>query len=74
MRLFAPHHTGAFVLHLGDVDLSTDVVGDSPEIPLHLAGRALTSLFIDNHLEGVQDSHNRSQPEVQGPVYWKARC
>jgi len=72
MRLFAPHHTGAFVLHLGDIDFGTEVVGDSPEIRLQIAGRALTTFFTDNYLEATQDSSYRSQPEVQGPLYWKA--
>ena len=72
MRLFAPHHTGAFVIHFGDADLSTEVVGDSPEIQLRIAGQALTTLFTDNHRDAVQASSNRSQPDVQGPQYWKA--
>lgn len=70
-RLFAPRHTGAFVLYLGEVELATEVVGDSPEIRLRIAGRALTALFTDNHLEAVQESSNRTQSEVQGPLYWK---
>lgn len=71
-RLFAPHHTGAFVLHFGDVELSTEVVGNSPEIRLRIAGQALSTLFTDNHLEAAQDSSNRGQPDVQGQLYWKA--
>ena len=71
-RLFAPRHVGAFVLHLGDVELATEMVGDSPEIRLRIAARALTALFTDNHVEAAQKSSNRSQPDVQGPLYWKA--
>ncbi|KAH9966770.1 hypothetical protein BC827DRAFT_1374003 [Russula dissimulans] len=70
-RLFVPHHTGALVVHFGDTDFGTEVVGDSPEIQLRIAGQALTALFTDNHLEAVQASSNRSQPDVQGPLYWK---
>ncbi|KAH9996789.1 hypothetical protein BJV77DRAFT_960396 [Russula vinacea] len=53
-RLFAPRHTGAFVLHLGDVELATEVAGDSPEIRLRVAGRALKAFFTDNHLEAYK--------------------
>ncbi|KAI9509642.1 hypothetical protein F5148DRAFT_1148156 [Russula earlei] len=67
-RLFAPHHTGAFVVHFGNVDLCTELVGDSPDIRLRIAGRALTTLFTDNHLEAIQDLSNRRQPDVQSPL------
>ncbi|SRR5882762_6927619 len=73
VRLFAPNNNGAFVIHLGELDLSTDMVGDSPDIQLRIAGRAVTALFTDNHLEAVEDSNGTSQPGVQDAVYWKAR-
>ncbi|KAI0306470.1 hypothetical protein B0F90DRAFT_1690173 [Multifurca ochricompacta] len=71
VRLFAPTNTGALVLHLGDLDLSTEVVGDSPEMRLRTAGHALTALFINNYLEAVQDAGNRSAFDAQGVPYWK---
>ncbi|KAH9180656.1 hypothetical protein EDB89DRAFT_1840925 [Lactarius sanguifluus] len=72
VRLFAPNNNGAFVLHLGELDLSTEMVGDSPDIRLRIAGRALTALFADNHLEAVQDSSGPSRPGAQDALYWKA--
>ena len=69
--MFAPNNNGAFVLHLGELDLSTEMVGDSQEIQLRIAGRALTALFSDNHLEAVQDSSGPSQPGAQDALYWK---
>ena len=70
--MFAPNNDGAFVLHFGELDLSTEMVGDSPEIRLRIAGRALTALFADNHLEAVQDSSGPSQPGAQDALHWKA--
>jgi autophagy-related protein 2 len=74
VRLFAPNNNGAFVFHLGDLDFSTEVVGDSPDIRLRIAGRALIALFADNHLEAVQDQGGPSQPgaQAQDALYWKA--
>ncbi|KAH9063334.1 hypothetical protein EDB87DRAFT_1603168 [Lactarius vividus] len=71
VRLFAPNNNGAFVLHLGELDLSTEMVGDSPDIRLRIAGRALTTLFADNHLEAVQDSSSASRPSAEDALYWK---
>ena len=47
------------------------MVGDSPEIQLRIAGRTLTALFADNHLEAVQDSSGPSQPGAQDALHWK---
>lgn len=71
VRLFAPNNNGAFVLHLGELDFSTEMVGDSPDIRLRITGRALTALFADNHLEAVQDPGGPSQPGAQDALYWK---
>lgn len=72
VRLFAPNDHGAFVLHLGELDFSTEMVGDSPDIRLQIAGRTLTALFADNHLEAVPDTGGPSQPSAQDALYWKA--
>ena len=48
------------------------MVGDSPDIRLRIAGRALTALFTDNHLEAVQDPSGLSQPGAQDALHWKA--
>jgi autophagy-related protein 2 len=73
VRLFAPKNNGAFVLHLGDLDLSTEMVGDSPEILLCIAGRDLAALFTDNYLEAAQEASIQNQPNAQGALHWKAR-
>ena len=72
MRLFAPNNAGAFVLHIGDLDLSTEVVGDSPEISFCIAGRDLATLFTDNYLEATQDASIQTQPDAPGALHWKA--
>ncbi|KAI0256805.1 hypothetical protein BJV78DRAFT_309729 [Lactifluus subvellereus] len=71
VRLFAPNSAGAFVLHLGDLDLSTEMAGDSPEILLCIAGRDLAALFTDNYLEAAQDASIQSQPDAPGALHWK---
>jgi hypothetical protein len=71
VRLFAPKNNGAFVLHLGDFDLNTEIVGDSPEMLFSIAGRDLAALFTDNYLEAVQVSSIQTQPDVQGALHWK---
>lgn len=72
VRLFTPNNAGAFVLHLGDLDLSTEMAGDSPEILLCIAGRDLAALFTDNYLEAAQDASIQSQPDAPGALHWKA--
>jgi autophagy-related protein 2 len=73
VRLFAPKSTGAFVLYLGDLDLSTEMIGDSPEVLLRITGRDLAALFADNYLEVAQEASIQSQRDVQGSLRWKAR-
>ena len=73
IRVFAPKHTGAFVLYIGDLVLSTDIVGDSPEMVLDLSVASLGALLSENHGSVTDDVkatvHDSSS--LRGLAYWK---
>lgn len=48
IRGFAPTHPGAVILFIGEVDFTTDIVGDSPDFSFHLSVPSLSVLFIDS--------------------------
>ncbi|KAI0273740.1 hypothetical protein BC834DRAFT_816242 [Gloeopeniophorella convolvens] len=72
IRLFTPKSNGAFVLQLGDVNLSTDIVGNSSEMELRVAVHSLATLFTDQHAETSSDRSPRGQQISQGASYWKS--
>lgn len=69
IRAFAPKHPGAIIIHVGDLEFLTDLVGDSPESSFRLVVPALAFLALD-------DAENaRSDKEVvsssRGVAFWK---
>lgn len=55
VRVMCPTYPGAMVLHIGEADFSTAVVGNSPESSFHLVIQTL-SLFLLDDLQGLKDS------------------
>ena len=48
IRVFAPNHPGAMVVHLQELDLSTDVIGDSRESLFRVNATDLALLAADD--------------------------
>ena len=71
VRLFAPQYPGALVLHLGDLDFSTDIVGDSTETHLNLGVSTLGVLLVDNHLAAANNVNKLSLLGAKGITFWK---
>ncbi|THG98961.1 hypothetical protein EW026_g3308 [Hermanssonia centrifuga] len=48
IKTLAPTHRGAFVLHVGDLDFSTVIIGNSPETSLQLGVQGTSVFFVDD--------------------------
>ncbi|KAJ6596964.1 hypothetical protein DFH09DRAFT_107468 [Mycena vulgaris] len=61
VRVLAANHPGALVIHMGALDFSTSVVGDSPDTSFHLSVPELAVLMIDDLADTVDaGAHNNS--------------
>ncbi len=54
IKTLAPTHRGAFVLHVGDLDFSTVIIGNSPETSLQLGVQGTSVFFVDD-VDNVSD-------------------
>ncbi|KAH7871768.1 uncharacterized protein C8R40DRAFT_529797 [Lentinula edodes] len=66
MKVLAPTHSGALVLHIGDLDFSTDLIGESPELEFMLRIQTATLLAIDDLAE-----FHASPTSSEGFLFWK---
>ncbi|EPQ58082.1 hypothetical protein GLOTRDRAFT_35556 [Gloeophyllum trabeum ATCC 11539] len=68
VRLLAPTHPGAMVVHVGETEFNTDIVGGSPDIVFRLTVPELSVFMIDDNAAVVET------PAVSGPSksYWKS--
>ncbi|KAL1733122.1 hypothetical protein EV714DRAFT_282136 [Schizophyllum commune] len=66
LRLLAPKHPGAAVVHLGDLEFSTEIV-DSPEFSFNLAVPALAFYMLDDLADASENRYHRG-----GVAHWKA--
>lgn len=57
VRAMCPTYPGVMVLHIGEADFSTAVVGNSPESSFHLVVQSL-SLFLSDDLQCLKDDTN----------------
>jgi autophagy-related protein 2 len=76
IRGFAPTHPGAVVLYAGELDFTTDIVGDSPDFSFSLSVPSVSLLFIDS-LPGPYEGAGAQHPQLPsvsgGTSYWKVR-
>lgn len=71
IRGLAPAHPGALVFHVGNLDFSTDIVGNSQESSFNLLVPAASILFVDDlSVDGIQDERPLGSG---GIVHWKVR-
>lgn len=71
LHISGKHHPGALVLRMGEVDLETELVGQSSEIPLATRVLDTQALFIDDTSVSIVSSEVISDPTLQGIKYWK---
>ncbi|KAJ7285766.1 hypothetical protein C8J57DRAFT_1168465 [Mycena rebaudengoi] len=67
IRVLALHHPGALVVHVGALDFSTSIVGDSPDMSFNLSVPDLALLMIDD-LGDVVDTGSHSN---SGVAFWR---
>lgn len=75
VKAHAPTHPGALVLHVGDLTLNTDIVGDASSSLFHILIPELSILLLDD-LESRTDGPAADKlPTLvnQGVGYWKSR-
>ena len=77
IRALCPTYPGAMVLHIGDIDFTTTLVGNSPELSLRLSVQALSVFLLDDLnsvLEGASErSSSMSRLTRIGGGVWKVR-
>lgn len=77
LRLLPPSHPGALVAHIGEMDFSTTLVGNSAETSFHLEVPALSIFLVDDlsavseHLDSTRKGQSHTTPI--GIAYWKVR-
>lgn len=68
VKLIAPIHPGAVVVHVGNMDFSTNIIGDSPDASFHISVTAAALLAIDV-LSDMTEPENLSSPA--GFMFWR---
>ena len=63
IRALGPNHPGAMVLHLGEADYSTTLIGNLPETSFRLSVQALSLLLIDD-LTSVTEVGSKRAPAM----------
>ncbi|KAJ7581343.1 hypothetical protein C8J56DRAFT_959789 [Mycena floridula] len=67
VRAVAPVHPGAIILHLGELEFSTNLVGDSPDAQFNLSVPSLALLALDDLVETTQPT----MPTPGGVTFWR---
>lgn len=70
-QLQAPGYPGAAVLHIGEADFSTELVGNSPETGFKLNVPSLHCLLIDSIIDTPEFQEPPSNPTKPGMSLWK---
>ncbi|KZO99279.1 hypothetical protein CALVIDRAFT_534256 [Calocera viscosa TUFC12733] len=73
VRVLAPNYAGSVVLSMGDLNLSTAIVANSPTSSADISARALHLLLVDNAAaakEGLRHREHRT-PTTPGVDFWK---
>jgi autophagy-related protein 2 len=72
IRVLAPVHPGAILFHFGELDFSTDIVGDSQENSFCLHVTTASILFLDDlAVEEPRPEAANTQVILEGTAYWK---
>lgn len=68
-RLFAPKHRGAIVVHMQELDFSTDVVGDSRDSSFQVLAASL-SLLASDDAQTLDVHADVAQRDARGLSRW----
>jgi autophagy-related protein 2 len=71
IRLFAPSHPGAFVVHLGELDIFSALTSDNPAFNLKIVIASLNALMTDDFLGLREQIVNRDLRSYTGAKFWK---
>ncbi|KAI6045750.1 hypothetical protein EDC04DRAFT_2888774 [Pisolithus marmoratus] len=71
VRLQALEHSGSLVLHIGEADFVTELVGNSLETGFKLGISALHLFIIDNTEDATKTSESPRKPAGFSPRVWK---
>ncbi|TFY72678.1 hypothetical protein EVG20_g338 [Dentipellis fragilis] len=72
IRLFAPVHAGALVLHIGDFHFSTEIAGNSSELKLLISAPSLAVLLTDDNAGHRETDTPTTNAHNAGPLsLWK---
>ena len=69
LQVSAPRHPGAVVLHLGEFELTTSIIGDSPDAQFNMSVPALAFLALDDLSEVIEADSG----SANGIALWKVR-
>lgn len=71
VRLQAPEYPGALVVHIGEADFLTELIGNSLETGFKLGISSLHLFVIDNIEDESETSKSPRKPAGLGPRMWK---
>ncbi|KAI0807392.1 hypothetical protein C8Q74DRAFT_59220 [Fomes fomentarius] len=72
IRLLAPTHKGALLPYIGELDLSTVIEGNSPNLSLNLALPSFSLLLIDDLTSNADEASTPSRSSSsRGVAFWK---
>ncbi|EJT98304.1 hypothetical protein DACRYDRAFT_110744 [Dacryopinax primogenitus] len=73
VRILAPNYPGCVALSMGDLNLSTSIVANSPTSSADVSARALHLMLVDNPVTARETSRYRNHRNVPSPGYdfWK---
>ncbi|KAF5377015.1 hypothetical protein D9757_007710 [Collybiopsis confluens] len=66
VKIFAPTHPGAMLFHLGNLEFSTDLIGESPESEFSLKLHSAALLAIDDLVQ-----FHSSSSSAEGYLFWR---
>ncbi|KAI0065395.1 hypothetical protein BV25DRAFT_1821795 [Artomyces pyxidatus] len=71
IRMFAPNHPGAIVVYLGELEFSTDLVGDSPETSFIISVSSLGAFLTDDNGATIRSPSNSRPSSTKGITHWR---
>ena len=74
IRLFAPTHKGALLPYIGELEFSTVIEGNSPQMAMNLSLSSFTLLLIDELTSNAEESGTPARTSAsQGVAFGKVR-
>lgn len=67
VRVYAPTHPGALLLHVGDMEFRTDIIGSAIENAFHILIPSLSLLTVDD----MACCEDVGAHQASGVSYWK---